>query len=299
MSLFFRLLCAVAMTLLATRPAAANMVGKPQTYVIRKEDVFVDIARKYDLGYNALRAANPTIDPWVPRVGTRIILPTAHILPDAPHKGIVINLSEERIYYYASDKMVYTFPVGVVKEGLKMPRTPGRLVGKRAHPTWVPPPSVRKENPDLPRSIPPGPNNPLGDYALYANWPGIRLHGTNKPMGVGRRVSHGCIRLYPENIKWLFHHVKLGIPLAVVNQPVKLSWEPDGLYMEVNPRLQDADAVEDNGQPPALSGNDDFMNMAIAMVIKAQKENGPGINWKQVQRIIRARDGIPHKITQN
>jgi L,D-transpeptidase ErfK/SrfK len=292
------LIFAAAISLFAVKPAAGEMIGETRVYTIQADDVFVDIARKFDLGYNALRAANPGVDAWIPPVGQEITLPLAHILPDAPRHGIVINLAEQRLYYFAPGGEIRVFPVGVVRDGLTMPHGPGRIIAKRQHPTWIPPASVRKERPELPVSVPPGPDNPLGDYALYTSWTEIRIHGTNKPMGVGRRVSHGCIRLYPEDIKWLFEHSEIGTPVTVVDQPVKTSWQGEKLYLEVHPRMEDADEVEANGRTPALADNGNFLRLVRAEVIKVTENRTPPINWALVEILANTRDGLPHQVTE-
>lgn len=285
--------------LLWAAPAwAEDVIGQVQFYTIQKGDVFVDIARRFDLGYNEIRAANATVDPWIPPVASKINLPLAHILPDAPRRGIVINLAEQRLYYFLANGEIRSFPIGVVKEGWTMPRDSGRIVGKRKNPTWIPPASIRAEHPELPESIAPGPNNPLGDYALDTSWTAIRIHGTNKPMGVGRRVTHGCIRLYPEDIAWLFNEIKIGAPVTIVNQPIKAGWRNGALYLQVHPRMEDANHVETYGQAPAPSNAVIPATLATVILIKAAGDQASRIDWDAVQTQVRKRDGLIYRVTR-
>lgn len=253
MPLAVRGLFALAL-LLAAAPRSAgaaelvgDLLGVPSRHVVIEGETLVDLARRYDLGFVELVAANPGVDPWIPPVGADLVLPTAHLLPDAPRRGLVINLAELRLYYFDPAGPVATFPIGIGSEGWETPVGQTRIVRKRAKPTWTPPASIRAERPHLPAYIPPGPNNPLGDFALDLGWPGYLIHGTNKPDGVGRRVSHGCIRLYPEDISWLFAHVPEGTPVTVVDQPVKVGWSGGALYLEVHPTQRQADEIETHG----------------------------------------------------
>lgn len=182
--------------------AGQTTVGALGVYVTQAEDTLLDIARSNDFGYTQLVAANRGIDPWLPGSGQRVTLPAFYILPDAPRLGIVINLVAQRLFYYPPDApIVETYPIGVGVRGWATPLGLTRVAAKEAHPTWYPPPSIHAAELDLPKVVPPGPDNPLGNYALRLGWPSYLLHGTNKPDGVGRNVSHGCIRLYPEDIE--------------------------------------------------------------------------------------------------
>ncbi len=202
----------------AATPAPAGRVngdiyGELIKTVTWESDNLLDIARAEHLGLIEVMAANPGVDPWLPGAGKELVLPTAHILPSGPRQGIVINLSELRIYYFDPERGVYTFPIGVGREGFGTPIGSSKVVRKAAGPTWYPTPGKRADDPDLPAVVPPGPDNPLGEFALYLGWPTYLMHGTNKPYGVGRRVSRGCIRLYPEDIAFLFKQAKVGTPV--------------------------------------------------------------------------------------
>jgi len=235
----------------AAQPQARQLsyVGSMERYVARYEDTLVQIARDQKFGYVELLAANPEVDPWLPGAGRDIVLPGAHLLPQAPQRGIVINLSEMRLYFFPKEGGTpETFPIGIGREGQDTPVAVHRIVRKQADPTWYPPASVRAVKPHLPTVVPPGPDNPLGRFALYINDSLIRIHGTNQPLGVGRRVSFGCIRMYPEDIEYLFPKVPVGTQVNFVDQPVKFGWIDGELYMEVHPSKNQADQLEMEGR---------------------------------------------------
>ncbi|MEZ5841785.1 MAG: L,D-transpeptidase family protein [Hyphomicrobiales bacterium] len=201
-----------------------DIIGELHRTVTWNTDNLLDLARAENLGLLEILAANPGVDPWLPGAGTEILLPTAHILPSGPRTGIVINLAEQRIYYYDPKRGPMTFPIGVGREGFATPIGSTKIVRKQAAPTWYPTASRLAEDPPVPRVVPPGPDNPLGEFAMYLGWPAYLMHGTNKPDGVGRRVSHGCIRMYPEDIAFLFRvnsgqHARPHVSEPVKNQP--------------------------------------------------------------------------------
>ncbi|MEE4145594.1 MAG: L,D-transpeptidase family protein, partial [Halieaceae bacterium] len=189
-------------------PEAGNdIVGRVQVAIAQDRDTLPEIARRYNLGYEEIIAANPGVDPWRPGQGTPVVLPTAFILPGGAREGLVLNLASMRLYYYPKAKAgqaaeVITHPVGIGREGWHTPQGTTRIIQKTANPTWTVPASVRREHAaegdPLPAVVPPGPDNPLGEYAMRLSMPSYLIHGTNKPWGVGMRVSHGCIRMYPE-----------------------------------------------------------------------------------------------------
>ena len=221
-----------------------SVVGQTFKYITHYEDTFSDIARFYDIGYRQLKRANPTVDAWLPGEDTEIIIPQQYILPPGPREVIVINLAELRLYYYPKDRQeVDTYPLGIGREGWSTPVGQTRIIGKKKDPSWTVPASILKEHEEdgnpLPRVFPPGPDNPLGAYALYLGMSGYLLHGTNKPFGVGMRVSHGCIRLYPENIELFFDQVPIGTPVSIINLPYKAGWLKGELYVEAHPALSE------------------------------------------------------------
>lgn len=289
------LACFVVLVIFVLQPARAekytikgDLIGAERVYTAQYEDTLYQIARHFDLGIVEVMAANPGVDPWMPGAGTRIKLPLAHILPAAPRQGIVINLPEFRLYLYDSDGQVYSFPIGVGKEGWQTPTGDTRLVKKRENPVWVPPESIRAEKPDLPQSVPAGPHNPLGSHALNMGWPGYVIHGTNQPYGIGRQSSHGCIRLYPEDISVLFNLVSVGTPVTVVDQSYKMGWYKNTLLLEVTPLQQQSDDILEHGhiRTPAPPENIEGDIAAIA------GENTT-VDWRAVKKALQERSGIP------
>ncbi|MFZ8885866.1 MAG: L,D-transpeptidase family protein [Steroidobacteraceae bacterium] len=226
----------------------SDLVGAVQVTIARHEDTLPDLARRFNVGYEEIVRANPGVDPWLPGEGTRITLPTRFILPDAPRSGVVINLAAMRLFYFlpAGDGEgldVITHPIGIGKVGWSTPEGKTKIISRVKDPTWTPPVSVRREhakNGDpLPAKVPPGPDNPLGRHMMRFDWPSYLMHGTNKPYGVGMRVSHGCIRLYPEDIEALFDEIKVGTSVTVVNQPYLLGWQGDTLMVQAYGPLED------------------------------------------------------------
>ena len=208
-----------------------SMIGNLDEVRAEHEDTLPDIARANGLGFREIKLANPGVDTWLPGEGTEIVLPTLFVLPVTPHVGIVLNIPEMRLYYFPSQDSdrateVITHPIGVGRQGWSTPYMNTRIIQKKTRPAWYPPESIRKEHAEqgdpLPERVPPGPDNPLGNYAMRLGVPEYIIHGTNKPFGIGMRVSHGCIRLYPEDIKSLYQQVKLRTPVRIVNQPYKV-----------------------------------------------------------------------------
>ncbi|MFQ5972069.1 MAG: L,D-transpeptidase family protein [Alphaproteobacteria bacterium] len=290
----------VGACLAAARATADDVVGSPDVigmlseYRSAADDTLLDIALSNGLGYVELVAANPGVDPWLPGEGTTIVLPTAHVLPDAPRRGIVINLAAQRLYYFPSGSArVHTFPIGIGRAGLEMPLGGTVVVGKRAQPSWVPPPSIRSERPWLPAVVPPGPDNPLGDFALDLGWSGYVIHGTNLPYGIGRRVSHGCVRMHADDIRFLFGEIGAGAPVEVVDQPVKLGWRDGELYLEIHPSQAQADQAQVSGsfRPEPIEG-------LLAMVREAAGADPHRLDWALVARTAEERRGIPVRVTR-
>jgi L,D-transpeptidase ErfK/SrfK len=222
-----------------------SVFGFTRKYKIKDDgETLISLAITYDLGYNEVVDANPGIDPWYPGKGLTILLPTSWILPDVDDlsikKGkqyIVINLAELRLYLLKNEDVglrVITFPIGIGREGLETPTGNYRIISKLKDPAWYIPESIRNEYPELPEVVPPGPENPLGRYALKLSMPEYLIHGTNKPLGVGRRVSHGCIRMYPEDIERLYSLVGIGDEVIIIYQPVKIGHKKGRPYIEVH-----------------------------------------------------------------
>lgn len=225
-----------------------SVVGAPQILFSNETDTLSQIARDYGLGFDELVSANPTVDPWLPGAGTPILLPTQFVLPDAPREGVVLNIASKRLFYFPpvdddGERRVLTYPIGIGRVGWETPLGDASVVSKARDPHWWVPASVRKEHEELgdplPAVVPPGPDNPLGRYVLKLDMPGYLIHGTNMPYGVGMRVSHGCVRLYPENIEALYPLVAIGAKVTIVNQPYLVGWHDGELFFEGHPPLED------------------------------------------------------------
>lgn len=276
---------------LARDPGSSDVVGRMQTHRIRGDETLLDLTRPYDLGYVELVAANPGIDPWLPGPGTRIVLPTAHLVPDGAREGIVINLAEQRLYLFGESTL--SFPIGVSREGWTTPLGATRVVRKREHPSWYPTASARREDPTLPRVVHAGPENPLGTHALYLGWPRYLIHGTNEPDGVGRRVSRGCIRLYPEDIVRLFEATTLDMPVRVIHEPVKLARVGADIFLEVHPTLDEMLELETTGRLEAIELPDLQPRIrAFAGELLAR------IDWTLAYQTAEQRRGVPVRITR-
>lgn len=230
-------------------PGDHDLVGRVYSELIDTEETLADVAREHNVGHDEIRLANPAVEFWLPATGTQVVLPKLHILPRARREGLVLNVPEMRLYYFppacngGGDCLVITHPVSIGRMDWNTPLGTTYITRKLANPSWYPPESIRREaaeqgNP-LPERVLPGPDNPLGAYVLYLDLPGYRIHGTNRPFGVGMRSTHGCVRMYPEDIEVLFKEVPVGTPLQIVSQPVKFGWEKNTLFIEVHPPLEE------------------------------------------------------------
>jgi L,D-transpeptidase ErfK/SrfK len=259
-------------------------------YNIQKGESLYKIAQNFDLGLDEILRANPNItNPRVIYAGQKIILPTTHLLPEANHEGIVINLAEPRLYFFLDDQE-FSFPISIGADE-KTPTGKTKILDKRENPTWTPPASIREENPNLPEVVPAGPDNPLGNYAVHLDashnykWQGIMIHGTNAPWTIGSKVSHGCIRLYPQDIEKLFGNIEVETPVEIVNQPIKVSEVNDKIYIEVH--LQETPDVV-------------LESMGVGKLIcKKIKECESRIDWQKVDDAVIAGLGIPAQINRD
>lgn len=281
-------------------PERDDVIGVVQVVKASKEDTLTDIARRFNVGYEEIVRANPKVDPWLPGEGREIVVPTQHILPNAPREGIVINQAAMRLYYFPKRKqgekqVVYTHPIGIGKVGWATPQGSTKVVRKAKDPTWRPGPGVRAEHKEngeiLPAVVPPGPDNPLGTRAMYLGWPTYLIHGTNKPAGVGLRSSHGCIRLYPEDVESIYELVQIGEKVTVVNQPFVFGWHDDQLYLQAYDVLEDDPRDWQKAQKKLLS-------KSLAQRIQAQlKSRAESVDWDAVSKLAHDPRGIPVSIS--
>ncbi|WP_163576007.1 L,D-transpeptidase family protein [Halomonas faecis] len=265
-------------------PEDSKVIGEDYTVIVEDGDTLVDIARRHNVGYEAMRMANLDVSLWAPYAGTEVTIPNRHILPDAPREGIVINLSELRLYYYSAEDVVETYPISVGREGYATPVGVTKTTVKVKDPHWSPPRSMREEaaarGEPAPSVVPPGPDNPLGRHAILLGLPSYLIHGTNKPEGVGMRVSRGCIRMYPEDIESLYERVPSGTQVNIVDQPFKAAWSQDGvLYAQSFPQLE-----ENRGSvEPILE--------AIEVVNQAFGDDQPPVDYAQLRQAVEHPDG--------
>jgi L,D-transpeptidase ErfK/SrfK len=278
----------------------SSIVGYVQKTTIGKDDTLPDIARRFDVGYEEMLTANPGVDPWLPGVGREVVVPTQFILPAAPHEGVVVNVAEMRVFYYPPHKKgepetVYTHPIGIGKVGWKTPEGTAKIVSRQKDPVWVVPKSVREEHQEngekLPAQVPAGPDNPLGQYAFRLSWPSYLIHGTNKPYGVGMRSSHGCMRLYPEDIAVFFDLIPIGTKVTVVNQPYLFGWRDGTLYMQAYAVMEDDSRNWSNDRKRLLAK------------LLHPKERGKiaqhddEIDWQRVGELAHAPRAVPVPVT--
>ncbi len=277
-----------------------DVVGVVQITHATKADTLTDIARRFSVGYNEIERANPGVDMWLPGAGRQVVVPTQFVLPDAPHKGIVVNIAAMRLYYFPPHKrgekqLVYTYPIGIGRVGWKTPAGITTVVRKVKNPTWRPPADILKEHHQegdpLAAVVGPGPDNPMGNRALYLGWSEYAIHGTNKPVGVGMRVSHGCMHLYPEDILQLFSMVPVGTEVRVVNQPFVFGWHRGELYMQAFGSLEDdrRDWQKAEGQLLAKE-----LGPKIEKELRLRNEQ---VRWDLVMQLARAPRGVPVAVT--
>lgn len=278
-------------------PEAGNdLIGEVQLARASRSETLLDIARIHDVGQEEIQLANPGVDRWLPGEGDPVLIPSHYILPDATRRGLVLNLPEMRVYSFrpAAGKapaMVDTYPASIGRMDWKTPLGGARIVRKQRNPSWRPPESVRQEaaaeGETVPELVPPGPDNPLGTRALRLSIPGYLIHGTNKPYGVGMRVTHGCVRLLPEDIEQLFDQVKVGTGVQIVNQPVKTGWHDGVLYVEVHPPLdEDSTAQEDR------------LRFTLERVYEELQKHPAVLDGRALRRAVAEMHGVPVAISK-
>lgn len=269
-----------------------DLVGAVTNYVVKKGDDFVKIAEKFDVGYYTLIEANPGIDPKKPPLNSLIIVPAQYILPNTPREDVVINLAEMRLYFYPrNEKKVYTYPVGIGREGTMTPLGYMHIVSHRKNPTWHAPQSVidarAKDGIKVPKIIKPGPDNPLGKYAMRLSHLTYLIHGTNDNSGVGRRSSSGCIRMYPQDIEELFYKVKNGANVLVINEPFKVGRLENKIFLEAHYPLHEN---ENDADLPQLKR---FMRTALRGVVHRYQQH---VDWNKVLIIAQEMQGLPEEV---
>jgi L,D-transpeptidase ErfK/SrfK len=293
----FAVLCGSAQATVYELPEnGAAVFGTDEHIKSTYQDTLLDIARRYSLGYEEIIRANPGVDMWLPGDGTDILLPGRRILPPAPHEGIVVNLPEHRLYYFPKPRkgekaVVITYPVSIGKMDWSTPLGETRVIAKQKNPAWYPPESVRKEhlaNGDpLPAVVPAGPDNPLGDFAMRLAVGGgsYMLHGTNNPMAVGMAITHGCIRMYPEDVAALFPLVPVGTKVWLINDPVKVAYVDGELLLEAHP------PVDAEGQTTEPN-----LDLLSQLLDKALGNSTAAIHWDLARSTLQAANGMPEVV---
>ena len=272
--------------------ADEHLVGRPQTTTASEEDTLVLIGRRFRTGYGAIRAANPLVDSWLPREGTEVLLPTWHILPEAPREGIVVNTAEMRLYHFEAAKgdqpaRVGVYAISIGRDGRETPLAGARVTRKAENPTWYPTESIRKDRAargePVPAVVPPGPANPLGTRALYLNLPAYLIHGTNRELGIGMPVTAGCVRMYPEDIEYLYDRVPVGSKVEIVHQPVKAGWSGNVLYVESHNPLEGLEMTPEERLQQ--------LRAAIARTVSDRPDFT--VDWDKVRDAVMESTGVP------
>jgi L,D-transpeptidase ErfK/SrfK len=268
------------------------VVGEDQSVQTVYQDTLYDLARKFSLGSEEVIRVNRGVDPWIPGADKTIIIPGRHILPPGPREGIVVNLPEHRLYYYPKQqrgqpRQVITYPVSIGKMDWHTPIGVTHVIGKEKNPVWFPPESVRKEHAaagdPLPTRVPSGPDNPLGLFAmrLAAGNGTYMIHGTNNPIAVGLAVTHGCIRMYPEDVAQLFPLIPVGMPVRIINEPVKVAWIDGQLLLEAHPPVN----AEGQSFEPDVDQFADLLRAAVG-------DSTVAIHWDYAREVLQKADGV-------
>lgn len=270
-----------------------DVIGRSAIVRLQKGDTLPDIARHFGLGVRELSAANPGVDIWAPEAGKPIMLPLCFILPNAPRKGIVINLAAMRLFQFkengdSESLTVWSYPVGIGTPERPTPLGRTYVRRKSVRPTWYVPASIaedhRKKGDPLPERVPPGPLNPLGEYALYLKMPGYLIHGTNKPASIGIKATNGCLRLYPEHVKELYENTPVNTPVNIVDQPYLIGRREGVLYLEVHATSEDADPVG--------------LEKTYAVLRDIERKRMRSLDWEKIERVLAEARGIPVPIME-
>ena len=277
-------------------PPDVDVIGQMESITASRDETLLDIARRFDLGQNEILLANPKVDRWLPEENSVVVLPNRFILPNVERTGMVLNLPEMRLYYFpkpapGETPVVITHPVSVGRMDWETPLGKTSVVTKKKDPDWRPPQSLKDEaiadgNEPLPDIVKAGPDNPLGRYAMRLGIPGYLIHSTNKPYGVGMRVTHGCLRMYPEDIERLFEQIPVGTPVHLVNQPIKLGWLAGSLFVELHPPLE-----EDTDDYP------NYMQSVLDAIAEFTAPDEINLSGRTLWQAIEHQDGIPVAVT--
>jgi L,D-transpeptidase ErfK/SrfK len=287
-------------------PADVDVIGQVTYTEAGRDNTLLDIARRFDIGQNEILLANPEVDRWLPADHSKVVIPNRYVIPKAERTGIVINLPEMRLYYFPKAKdgqrpVLITHPISVGRMDWSSPLGKTSIVSKQTDPSWTPPESIKKEaladGRFLPDVVPGGPDNPLGRFAMRLGIPGYLIHSTNKPYGVGMRVTHGCIRMYPEDIEGLFADIPVGTSVQLVNQPIKLGWMADGLFVELHPPMEEDEPQYQDYMQRVLD--------AVADMLASQPGAGElnsdrrlSLNGEALRQAVEEKNGIPLLITR-
>lgn len=270
-------------------PEEGNMVGDVYTVTASEEDTLLDIAQQHNVGYEEIRMANPDVSIWVPGEGTEVTIPGRFILPDEERTGIVINVAELRLYYYpeveeGETPRVETYPIGIGRDAYNTPLGITETTMRLENPAWYPPESIRQEAAERgdppPEVVPPGADNPLGQYAILLDIPGYLIHGTNQPDGIGMRASRGCIRMHPDDIESIFWRVPVGTQVNIIDSPIKVGWDTDGKGY-----IQAFTATDENAY-----GMDTLLNV-VGLIEQHESGNAHSADYQQVREVLERANG--------
>ena len=278
-------------------PADVDLIGSIHTASVKKDDTLLDVARRFGIGQEEIVLANPDVDRWLPRVDAEVVIPARYILPRAERNGIVLNVPEMRLYYYPPPKAgesaaVKTYAVSIGRMDWATPLGLTKVLSKTEDPSWTPPQSIREEaeadGKPLPEVVPAGPDNPLGKYALRLERAGYLIHGTNKPFGVGMRVTHGCVRMYPEDIALFYPEVPVGTRVQIVDQPVKIGWHLNTLFIEIHPPLE-----EKQEEPEKM------LETVMELLHTVWEQHPLDLDSAALKEALDKQDGIPRAIARS
>lgn len=278
-------------------PDDVDVIGEFRSVAVEPGETLLDIARRYSVGYEEMQRANPGVDMWAPPANASVVIPTRHILPSGPRRGLVVNLAEMRLYYFppaakGERRMVETYPISIGRMDWQTPLGETRVVAKQENPSWYPPQSVRieaeREGLEVPKVVPPGPDNPLGSHVLRLGLPAYLIHGTNNPWGIGMRVTHGCVRMYPEDIQSLYERVPVNTPVRLVNEPYKAGWFAGTLYVEAHPVLEEHRTDADDGFKPLVE--------RLTEVLGSTRHR---VDYTRLRQALAERSGLPVAVSRN